>query len=311
MATASDIAASSVNNASNIIYNTVTGAITSAENAFTTSFVNAAPTNISPVGAVFELKSPQLPNGGFFYTAGSQTTPGLSRGSLANASLATNNADLSHVCDFKFTFSLGLDLGGLINPIAALQNAVKNGKMAAANAIRAAISQLQQGFRLIVTGILSALNLDPTGVASLSFSTAKYYVRLVTEAINRAAQIVYDVSLIVNLAKDLQQIITWIETLPAQLKAIVAHCLTNFKNSLNSTVNNIQSQTNIHNITSGAINQLTNSTASYGSTLNSAVVNAVTNPTAASAGALTNHITETVASATPSYGTTAKTASQP
>ena len=131
---------------STLVYGNVTNTVTNAVNDALTvpSFSNPAATNILDGGFVAEVKSPSLPNGGFFHTEGSQTTPGLSRGALHNSSLANNNADLSHVCDFKFTFADGISLSGLINPIAALQNAVKNGKMAAANAIRAAISQLQQ-----------------------------------------------------------------------------------------------------------------------------------------------------------------------
>lgn len=313
MATIGNIATNSVTAATNVLTNTVTNALNNAEAAVTSPFFsNPAPTSIVNGGAIFELKSPSLPNGGYFYTAGSQTVPGLARGALVNSALLNNNVNLSHVCDFKFTFSDGLSFSGLINPIAALQNAVKNGKMAAANAIRAAINQLQQGFRAIVTALLSALCADPTGIVSLQVSAAKYYIRLVNEAINRAAQIVYDVSLIVNLAKDITQIITYIESLPKQLQAILKDCLKNFQTSLNQSVQSAKSATNLKTTINQSINQSTNNANQYNSATNNAILNAASGtPTQATVNAITASINSTVSNSPPSFGSTANTASQP
>ena len=304
------MATSAIANATNILINTANNALNDALTV--PSFSNPAETSILSGGIVAELNAPSLPNGGFFYTAGSQTTPGLSRGALHNSSLATNNADLSHVCDFKFVFVDGINLAGLINPIVALQNAVKNGKMAAANAIRAAINQLQQGFRALVTAALAVLCQDPTGQVSLSVSVGKYYVRLINEAINKAAQVVFDVSLIVNLVQDLQQIVTYIKSLPSQLQQILKDCLTNFQNSFASSVNASKNATQIKNVVNQAVYSATGNANQFNSTANTAVLNAITGTlTQSDITALSSHITSTVAAAPPSSGATQKTTQTP
>jgi len=313
MATASDAFAGGITSAATTISNAVTGAINNAQNnaaAITsTSFLNLTPTKILDGGAVLEIKSPILPNGGYFYTAGSQTLPGLSRGALKNSSLLNNNNDLSHVCDFKFDFSLGISISGLSNPFTQIANAIKNGKMAGANAVRAAVGQLQQAFREGLKALLAALNLDPTGQISLTISVSKSLVRQLNAITDQIAQIAYDVALIQSIATNLEQIVTWIKSLPGQIQKLLQQCLTNFQTSLTNTNNTIKNATNIKNIVNNIGQQASNAAAAE-SANTSASMMAIINGTAGTA-AITSLINSTVASAPPSSGATQKTASSP
>jgi len=312
MATATDAFAGGITAATNTLTNAVTGAFNNAQNnaaALTsTSFVNLAPTQILDTGVLVELKSPKLANG-FFYTSGSQTLPGLSRGSLANSSLLNNNNDLSHVCDFKFDFSLGISISGLTNPFTQIANAIKNGKMAGANAVRAAVGQLQQAFREGLKALLAALNFDPTGQISLTISVGKSLVRQLNAITAQIAQIAYDVALIQSIATNLEQIVTWIKSLPGQIQKLLQQCLTNFQTSLTNTNNTIKNATNIKNIVNN-IGQQANNAADAASANTSASMMAIINGTAGTA-AITSLINSTVASAPPSSGATQKTASSP
>jgi len=313
MATATDAFAGGITNATNTLTNAVTNAVTNAQNnasALTsTSFVNLAPTEILTGGAVLEIKSPNLPNGGYFYTAGSQTLPGLSRGSLKNSSLLNNNNDLSHVCDFKFDFSLGISISGLSNPFTQIANAIKNGKMAGANAVRAAVNQLQQAFREGLKALLAALNFDPTGQISLTISVGKSLVRQLNAITAQIAQIAYDIALVQSIVTNLQQIVTWIQSLPGQIQKLLQQCLTNFQTSLTNTTNTVKNATNINNIVNG-IGQQANQAATAESANTSASMMAIINGTAGTA-AVTSLINSTVAAAPPSSGATQKTASSP
>lgn len=204
------------------------------------AFVNAATTQIVD-GILKEINPPQWPAvfGGNYLTQGIQTTPGIARGALTNTGIASTNNNLAHVCDFKF--QLDINIGALIGAdLTALVGAIKAGKLAAANLVRASIMQLQQEFNAAISAILSLLNLtDFSGVASLSVSLVYDTGIRVQEIINQAAQILYDVSLVANLVKDLEQIVNWIESLPAQLQNLLKQCLVNFQNSLSSAKNSL------------------------------------------------------------------------
>jgi len=201
--------------------------------------VNTATTEVVN-GLLIETNPANWPTifGGLYNAPGSQTTPGLARGALANTGILYSNSNLAHVCDFKFDFSAGISIESIINPLLAIENAIKNGKLAAANIMRAAVMQLQQGFNLAISALLNILNLsDLSGQVSISISIGFDILNRINEIIAQAAQIAYDVSLIANLIQDLTQIVNWINSLPAQLKAVVQECLGNFQNSINHAVN--------------------------------------------------------------------------
>jgi hypothetical protein len=305
-----------VTNATNIISNSVTGAINDAQNNAdaieSTSFSNVSLTNILDTGVLVEVHSPALPNGGYFYNAGSQTTPGLARGALVNSSLLTNNNDLSHVCDFKFDFSAGISLSGLTNPFTSIANAIRNGKMAGANAVRAAIGQLQQAFRTGLAALLSALNFDPTGQVSLAISAGKALVRQLNAITAQVAQIVYDVTLIQSIVQNLQQIVTWIQSLPSQIQKLLQQCLTNFKTSLNNTNNTIKNASNITQTLNNLVQTATNNSNQQNSSTSSSMMSVINGSTNSSdLSSLTKMINDTVAAAPPTQSAVQATASKP
>ena len=71
-----------------------------------------------------------------------QTTPPLARGYLKGSAIEASNANLAVVCDFKFLFDFSFNLGDLILPSAALAQAIKNAKLAAASKLRNYLSNI-------------------------------------------------------------------------------------------------------------------------------------------------------------------------
>jgi hypothetical protein len=249
------------------------------------AFVNNATTQIVN-GILQEISPPQWPYGGTFQTTGVQTTPGVARGALTNTGIDAANQNLAHACDFKF--QLDINVSGLIGPdLTALIGAIKAGKLAAANLVRAAVMQLQQEFNIAISAILSMLNLtDVSGVASLSVSLAYDTGIRIQEIINQAAQILYDVSLVNNLIKDLQQIVTWIESLPTQLQNLLKQCLLNFQTSLSQAKASVNAVAAI----GPALAAATSSVSSSATGAASAVLAVTTSPTQSNISGLQSYI---------------------
>lgn len=282
-----------------------------AEANSSVAFVNNATTQIVN-GILKEINPPQWPAafGGNYLTQGIQTTPGVARGALTNTGVAYSNANLAHACDFKF--QLDINIGALIGAdLSALVGAIKAGKLAAANLIRASILQLQQEFNAAITAILSLLNLDTSGIASLSVSLVYDTGIRIQEIINQAAQILYDVSLVANLVKDLQQIIQWIESLPAQLQNLLKQCLSNFQSSLNSAKNSLSVASNLGQSFSLAAATASATTSQTGTP--SAALTITTSPSQQNIGQLQSYITSVTTSsvATTSTSTQFKNSSSP
>jgi hypothetical protein len=325
-ATATGIVNNALNNATNTLTNTLTNAYSNASdnlNAITsTSFTNLAKTQVLEGGIVVEVRGPKLPKGGYYYTAGSQTTPGLARGSLANSSLLNNNNDLSHVCDFKFDVSLGISLSGISNPLAQITGALKAGKNAGANAVRVAVTQLQQGFRELLLGALELLNLsDPTGQIALSVSVGKKLASQIQDLAKEASQIAYDIGVVQGLVSSLNQIVTWINSLPNQIKALLQQCLTNFKTSLDHTSNSIKSAANVKQTVQNAYNSsnsaLTNNLKSNPNTntlpfnVTNSIANYVNGTATAADATVINEHAQSVIELSPSASQTMAGAQQP
>ncbi|CAB4132973.1 hypothetical protein UFOVP250_17 [uncultured Caudovirales phage] len=202
--------------------------------------VNLAVTNAIN-GIVSEVSSPKFSFGGTYNTLGVQTTPNLARGVLKNTGIYVTNGDLSHACDFRFVFGSGFNFMSYIPNLGLISGAIKNGQLAAANLIRAAILKLNETFRMAINAIILSVGFDPTGIVSTAFSTLKDIVRQINEKLKKIAQIIADIAFVYYLIQDIQEIIKWIETLPARLQAIVKSCLSNFTTSLNNIKNQIAS----------------------------------------------------------------------
>jgi hypothetical protein len=221
-------------------------------------FVNVTETQTIK-GKTTEKSPPLWPYNGSFNVAGTQTTPGISRGALINTGVYITNSQVAHVCDFKFNLTSALSLDALIPNLGILAGAIKNGQNRAAAAVRTALAKLNQLFRAAMDAILKGLNLDITGVFSAEFSLAKKIVREINEKIKVIAQIVADVSFVYYLIKDIEEIVKWIENLPERTKIILKECLTNFTTSVGNIPDILKG--NLENaqasITNSIVNALT------------------------------------------------------
>jgi len=243
---------SGISSAASIITGTLSGATTGLS-VTSPTFVNLPNSQIAN-NILTQVNAPQWPStwNGTFLTVGNQTTSGLARGALIYTGVNVTNSDLTHSCDFKFQFpSIGLDFSA-INPVAAIKKAIATGKMAAKAAIQMAMTVLNNTFRAAIKSLLAGLGLDVTGVFSLSFSVSKGVLQNINEIVNKILRYITLASTVYYLLKDLQEIINYISSLPAQLKAILQQCLANFTSSLNSSLASAQ----------GVASQITNLQAS-------------------------------------------------
>lgn len=253
MATNFNAAGAAINtgltNATTILQNAFSGSVNNINSTSLPTFTNLAATLNNPInaGVKIETNMPKWPSwyGGSFATPGAQTGPGLSRGYITNTGISVTNNNLAHICDFRFIFSSGISLGGLVNPITAFASAIKQGKAAAASAIRAAIAQLSTAFRAALDALVGAAGADPTGMFSLQFSLAKDVIRQVNDITKKIAQMIADVATVYYLVQGLTDIVNWIKSLPDQLKSILQSCLTNFKKSVDMTVASFKAATDL------------------------------------------------------------------
>jgi hypothetical protein len=261
-------------------------------------------TTLTQNGTIFENNPPRYSWNQFFQYANDPTTPNLVRGVVANTGISFTNSDLSHACDVRFTLGLNLSdlLNGIFPDVGILTGAVKAGKNAAANAIRSALNQLREILNISIKAIVVSLNLDVSGVLSSAFSSYKAIVREINEKLKKIAQYIYDAAFVYYLIQDIQAIIKWIETLPAEIKKIVQSCLTNFQNSLKNFGNQIKTavqsgQTAITQQLTGQLNQSLTAQSSQQVGLNNDFVNAVSNPLTASTAGIASAISDKVSSA--------------
>lgn len=193
---------------------------------------------------VVENFPPNSPFAQLLDKAGVQTTPQLARGYMPGSSIDLLNGNLGHVCDFKFIFpDLNSLIGelGLISPVAAIQEAIRNAKLKATNRLRTLIQKAVDTIRAVLNGIVTALGFDPTGFVSFSVSELKAIVREINSITKKIAAIVESVLEYVFLAQQIQQLINWIKTLPEKFRKLLQDCLTNFGNSIKQVANQIQS----------------------------------------------------------------------
>ena len=225
-----------------------------------------------------EIATPKLPAGVIANAIGMPTIAPIAMGILANTGISLTNASLGHACDFRyaFNFNLGVSSLGLINPVSAIQNAMKSGKNKAAMLISAFISQLNDTFRLTIKGILFTLNLDPSGVLSGAYSYVKKIVRMINEITIKIAKVVEIVSAVYYLIQDIQKIIDYLKSLPTRFLAMVQDCITNFLGGIKNFTSQILSIPGaVGNSIQDIASSLTSSANSMVSTLNAA---AASNP---------------------------------
>lgn len=171
------------------------------------------------------------------------TTGAASRGDIANTNIAITNANLSHACDFKYVINLpklDIGLGTLVNPVAAIQDAIRSGKNKAAQIMSLIMVQLSSTLQAVINAIVSSLGLDATGQVSLAVSVAKDIFVQINAITKKIAMIAETASLYYNLVKDITTIVNYIKSLPARLLAVVQGCITQFLGSVQNFIKQIE-----------------------------------------------------------------------
>jgi hypothetical protein len=201
-----------------------------AKAQFFLDYVNSVPPSYDPVTKThYAPIQAEWSWGGQFLTKGVQTTPGLARGALLNTGVYITNSQVAHVCDFTFNLNTDFSLTALVPNLGLITGAIKNGKNAAANIMRAAIAQLNRIFRIAIDVLLGALNFDATGTLSFAFSALKNIARKINEKLEEAAQIIADIAMVYYLIEELKQIEEWINSLEDRVRKILLNCLFNFQ----------------------------------------------------------------------------------
>jgi hypothetical protein len=257
-------------------------------------FPHSAPTEA-------EKAKPVLPPNIQEKKIGEPDTPLTARGIVVGSGVGLTNANLVHVCDFRYQFNFDIGLSGLTNPITAIQNAIKTGKNNAANIVRFLVSKLNDQIKLALKALITSMNLDPTGQLSSIYATLKFKLDDINDFIEKIAGYVAIASTIYYLVQDINQIITYLQSLPARFLAIVQDCITRFLNGvkafgaavaavpgqIGATVDSLASQ-----IQSGADSILTGLTADVNSiTIPDALKGVFTDPLLDNSNTITTYIT--------------------
>lgn len=188
---------------------------------------------------------PKMPVGQIDRKIGNPTTAPLSRGVVANTSIAMTNADLAHVCGFKLNFNLNVDLGlGELTAAkqlaTAFQDGVKAGKKGVADVVRKQMMEAISALRKVINTIIKTIGAaDVTGTYSYTFSQLKSLTRQVNSYISQAADALYYAGAAVGVIQAIQELVKWVSALPEKMKQMIQGCLNNFVKSTKSVINNI------------------------------------------------------------------------
>ena len=152
------------------------------------------------------------------------------QGIVAGTGISVTNTNISHVCDFRYNLDFDIGLTGLLNPITAITQAIKNGKNNAANFIAMMIKKLNDTISTAIKAIVKAAGLDPTGTVSTIYARVTGILQDINDFIKDIAEYVEIASTIYYLVKNINDIITYLQSLPARFLAIVQDCITRFLN---------------------------------------------------------------------------------
>lgn len=172
---------------------------------------------------------------------GKPTLGPAARGDVANTNISKTNSMLDHSCDFRYFINLPTITIGLNNPITEIQEAIRQGKNRSAKLMSLLLTQMNTYLRQIINGLLPALGLDPSGIASKSYSVAKDIVRQINALTKKVAMIAETASFYYNLVRDIQQIVEYLKSLPDRIMAIIQGCIDQFLGSLKNFVDMLKS----------------------------------------------------------------------
>ena len=163
----------------------------------------------------------------------------ISRGIVANTGISLTNSALSHVCDFRYQFQFDIGAAGLTNPITAITNAIKNGKNNAANFIAFLIKKLNDTITKAIKSIVKAIGLDPSGTVSTIYAKVTATLEDINDFIRDVAEYVEVAATIYYLVKNINDIVTYLQSLPARFLALVQDCITRFLNGAKAFVTQV------------------------------------------------------------------------
>jgi hypothetical protein len=154
----------------------------------------------------------------------------VSKGIVANTGISLTNSALSHVCDFRYQLQFDIGISGLVNPITAITNAIKNGKNNAANFVAMMIKKLNDTITASLKAIMKAIGLDPTGTTAVIYGKITATLQDINDFIRDVAEYVEVAATIYYLVKNINDIVAYLKSLPARFLAIVQDCITRFLN---------------------------------------------------------------------------------
>jgi hypothetical protein len=160
----------------------------------------------------------------------------ISKGIVAGTGISLTNSSLAHVCDFRYQLDFNIGISGLINPVTAITQAIKNGKNNAANFIAMMIKKLNDTIRTAVKALVKAMNLDPTGQVASVYAIVKAKLDDINTFIKQIAEYVEIAATVYYLIRDINQIVDYLKSLPARFLAIVQDCITRFLNGAKAFV---------------------------------------------------------------------------
>lgn len=143
-------------------------------------------------------------------SAGNPTIPGLARGLVDGTLIAYTNSQIEHMCDF-------------------IDEMRKNVKLK--QFVKAAAASIRDGIR----ALLNALGVDPTGVSSWLVSTMKDAARELLRIQKEIIKPVLDFEkYVLAYITRIRAIITWLKSLPARFRALLAACYAKLMMLINS-----------------------------------------------------------------------------
>ena len=191
-----------------------------------------------------ELNPPKVPTGTQLYGIGSSTISPLARGVINNSAISKNNSNLFHNCGFLNDIGLtGLagSITGAVSSITSLINTIKYPKRyAAGSVIRISIAFLNQAANAIKNLLFKVFDFCPPFVAQL-FSEARYYLGIITKYAKLAAKMIREAESLLSITTNLNQIVSLIKKMPAQILRVLKGCLNTFLGSVSQISNALQS----------------------------------------------------------------------
>jgi hypothetical protein len=246
-----------------------------------------------------------LPPGQAAAGVGVPSTPPGARGDYANTAIAQTNKTLDHSCDFRYQINIDLGLGTFINPVTAIEQAIKSGKNKSAMLIRLMLGQLNDDLRTVIKSIIATIGLDPSGEFSKQYSIAKDIFRKINEITKQVAAYVELASFYTSLVQDITKIVEYLRSLPTRIQAVIQECIFNFLKSVDNFATQLKAiPGTVQGGATNILNQLTNSTKTTLSTVTAsaaaipvtpALSSIINSPTTTSVQTITTYISTTYA----------------